>query len=130
MPVNTNNSGWAGWGYFGGLLMAVLGIAQGVLGVSELGQKKLFFVFTDKLVSNNFFTTWGWIDLVVGALLLIAGFSALHGSTMAKTIGSFFAGLAVLANLIFLPVYPLWSVLSVAVAVLIMYSLAVRSPSE
>ena len=130
MPANTNNSGWAGGGYFSGLLMVVLGAAQGILGVSELGQKKLFFVFTDKLVTNNYFLTWGWVDLVLGVFLLVAGLYALHGSSMAKVIGAFFAGLGVLANLVFLPVYPLWSVVAVVLGVFIMYSLVVRSANE
>jgi hypothetical protein len=128
MPVNTNDvSEWAGWAFFAGILMGGLGVAQAILGVSEIGQKKLLFVFQDKLVSNSYFLTWGWIDVVIGVLLVAAGFSMLHGGAWARIGGVFFAGLALIANLVFLPIYPLWAVVSIALSVFIIYSLVVRS---
>jgi hypothetical protein len=128
MPANNTNgvSGWAGWAFFGGVLMSGLGVAQAILGISEIGQKKLLFVFTDKLVTSGYFITWGWIDVVIGVLLVAAGFSMLHGGAWARIGGIFFAGLALIANLVFLPIYPLWAVVSIALSVFIIYSLVVR----
>ena len=111
---------------FSGVLMSGLGVAQAILGVSEIGQKKLLFVFSDKLVSNGYFLTWGWIDLIIGVLLVVAGFSMLHGGVWAKIGGTFFAGLALIANLVFLPIYPLWAVVSIALSIFVIYSLVVR----
>jgi hypothetical protein len=123
MPANNS---MAGWGFFGGSLLAIQGAAQVVMGISELGQQKLFFILGNPAVTHSTFVVWGWISVVLGVLLLIAGLSALHESAWSRMAGILFAGLALLASLVFLPVYALWAVLAAVVSTLTMYALAVR----
>ncbi len=129
MATNNNLNGWSGWGFFAGLLLTVQGIAQIIMGISELGQKRFFFILPNAVVTitNDSFVVWGWITVVVGALLLAAGFSALHRSTWSRVVGAFFAGLALLADLVFLPVYPLWAIVAGVISLLTIYALVVRT---
>jgi len=132
MATNNRINEWTGWGFFAGLLLTIQGIAQVIMGISELGQKKLFFILPNAgiPISSDSFTVWGWIAVVVGILLLAVGFSALHGSAWSRVIGAFIAGLALLANLVFLPVYPLWAIVAGVVSVLTIYALVVKTNSE
>ena len=129
MATNNNVSSWAGWGVFAGLLLSIQGVAQLIMGISELGQKKLFFILPNAGVpiSNDSYIVWGWIAVILGVLLLGVGFSALHGSSWSRVAGASVAGLALLANLVFLPVYPLWAIIAAVISALTIYALVVRT---
>jgi len=132
MATNNNLKDWTGWGFFAGLLLSIQGVAQVIMGISELSQKKLFFILSNAGVpiSNDTFVVWGWVSVILGVLLLGVGFSALHGSSWSRVVGAFFAGLALLASLVFLPVYPLWAVVAAVVSVLTIYALVVKTTVE
>ena len=68
-------------------------------------------------------TTWGWIHLAFGALLIIAGVFLFKGATWARWTAVVLAGLSAVVNFMWLPYYPLWGVLVIAVDVAIIGAL-------
>jgi hypothetical protein len=69
---------------------------------------------------------WGWVDLAIGVLVLAVGFSVLHGSTWARVIAVFFAGLSFLVNMAFLGVFPVWSIVAMVIDAFVIYALIVH----
>ncbi|GGU29357.1 hypothetical protein GCM10010274_15290 [Streptomyces lavendofoliae] len=115
--------GWATGGVmFAGVLMmveGVLGMLQGIAGIAEddvygrVGQ----YVFAFDV------SAWGWIHLVLGLLVAVIGAGILSGAEWAKAIGVALAALAVIANFIWLPYQPVWAIVSIAVAVFVIWAL-------
>jgi hypothetical protein len=69
-------------------------------------------------------TVWGWAQLLTGVLSVAAGFSALRGLTWARIVGIGLAGLSMVIQFLFTPHYPIWSLLVIAVDVVIIWALA------
>jgi len=69
-----------------------------------------------------------WVLLEYGAAL--AGLALFTGATWARAIGIFFAVLSATANFFFIPFYPFWSLLEIAMAVFVIWALAVWRPNR
>lgn len=118
-------TGWVGWVYFAGFLMLVKGVFQAFLGILALVNSTVYVLGNNRLVAFNF-TAWGWIHIALGVLLLTGAASVFSGRWWGRLIGSIMVSMSLLANLAFLPAYPLWSVLLVALDVVLLYALLVR----
>lgn len=68
-------------------------------------------------------TVWGWIHLVLGVAGLAVGIGLLTKQVWALVAGVMMAVLSALANFAFLPQYPLWSMVIIAVDVFIIWAL-------
>jgi hypothetical protein len=122
---NTEVTGWVGWVYFAGFMMLMMGFFQAVLGLTALLNDKFYLALHGKLLAFDF-TTWGWIHLVLGIVVLLAGMSLFSGSMWARVVGVLLATVSILVNFTFLSVYPLWSIVVMIVDVLIIYALTVH----
>jgi len=122
--------GWAVGGLiFASTMMIVLGIWQVFIGIAALAEDD-FFVVQDGYVYDLDVTAWGWIHLILGAVVGLAGFFLFTGSALARAVGIGLAGLAVVANFLFLPYYPVWSVVVIALAVFVIWALATVQPRD
>lgn len=68
-------------------------------------------------------TTWGWALLIIGITMLLAGFSVFSGSVLGRTWGVIVAAIAGMINFAFIPVYPLWSIITLVIDILVIYAL-------
>ena len=123
-PKNTP-TGWVGWIYFAGILLLVRSVLQGFFGIVALTHSSFYVVNQSQLAVYNF-TTWGWVHLAMSLVLLIAGFSVLSGHLFGRVVAMIVIGLSLVANLIFLPAYPVWSIAAVVIDALILYALVVH----
>ena len=78
-----------------------------------------------KVVSVDY-TTWGWVHLIVGVVVVLAGSAVMTGAMWARIVGICLACLSVILNIAFLAAYPVWSVTIIALDVLAIYALAVH----
>jgi hypothetical protein len=123
----TTTSGWAvSLVVFAGVMMIMLGIFHALEGLTAILKDK-FFVFTPNnyLISVDV-TGWGWIHLIGGAVVAVAGFFVFSGAVWARTIGIILAVLSAIANFLFVPYYPFWSLLMIAVDIFVIWALAVH----
>ena len=125
MTDQTNVSGWAGWVAFVGILMVVVGFFQGLMGLLALLNGNFFVVDAGSLVVFNM-ATWGWIHLLVGALLAVAGLSVLKGNAFGRTVGALLAVLSLVGTLALVAASPVWSVIVIALDLLVLYGLVVH----
>ena len=119
-------TGWVGWLFFAGVIMILVGIFQAIAGLVALFNSSYFLVPSADLVVAVNYTGWGWVHLIAGILLLLAGFGVLTGQTWARVVGVVLAGISALLNIAFLAAYPLWSVVVIALDVIIIYALCVH----
>jgi hypothetical protein len=83
-----------------------------------------FYVTTPDYVFQFDATTWGWIHLLIGIVVGLAGFGVLRGNLAARILGISLAVLSALANFLFIPYYPFWSITIIAVDIFVIWALA------
>jgi hypothetical protein len=69
-------------------------------------------------------TTWGWIVLIAGIVVFLAGFGVLAGALWARIVGITLASLSALANFFFIPFYPIWALMIITLDVFVIWALA------
>jgi hypothetical protein len=116
-------SSWAvGWIYFAAVMMILVGIFHAIAGLVALFDDK-FYVTTPKYVFQFDATQWGWIHLIIGILVAVAGLAVLNGSVVARTVGVFMAAISAIAGFAWLPYNPVWGVVIIAIAVAVIWAL-------
>jgi hypothetical protein len=68
-------------------------------------------------------TAWGWIHLLLGILIFAAGLGLFAGQVWARVVGVGLALLSAIATFGFIPYYPFWSVLIIALAIGVIWAL-------
>jgi len=120
----TAASGWAfGFILFAGIMMIMAGGFQAFSGLVALFENE-FYVATRNYLFQFDATAWGWIHLIGGLLVMLAGFAVIAGQTWARVVGIILAVLSALANFTFIPYYPFWAIIVIAVDVFIIWALA------
>lgn len=122
MPVK-EPSGWAvGWTAFAGIMMVMMGGWWILAGLVALINRS-FFVLTQDYIFKFSTVTWGWIHLIVGALVLAAGLSLFSGAVWARVVGVIIALIAGLVAFAWLPWYPIWAILFITVSASVIWAL-------
>jgi hypothetical protein len=126
LPQPAPPSGWAiGWTVFASFMMVLQGCWWILAGLVALFNSE-FYVIGNEYVFQFDVTTWGWIHLIVGAVILAAGVALFSGATWARGVGVIVASLAMLIAFAWLPYYPIWALLFIGVSAAVIWSLTVH----
>lgn len=126
MPTQNNTpTGWVGWAYFASFMMMLSGVLQGIAGLTGIFKSNYYLVTQGHLLVFNF-TTWGWINLVLGIVIFMAGLELLRGAMWARVVAVVLATLSFIANMGFFNAYPWWSLIVMVIDVLVIYALTVH----
>jgi hypothetical protein len=116
-------SGWAVGGLtFAGVMMVLIGSFQIIAGLVAIIDDG-FYVVTQNYTFDIDTTAWGWIHLLLGIVILLSGFYLFAGRAWAAVTAIVLAILSAIANFFFIPYYPFWSLLMIALAVWVIWSL-------
>ena len=120
-------TGWVGWIIFAAVFMVTIGALNAIQGLAALFRDEDYWVtaLNGHVVTFNI-TTWGWIHLLFGILLVIVGILLMRGSTFARVLGIAVVGLNMVAQFAFAPLYPFWALILIALDIVIMYALIVH----
>jgi hypothetical protein len=119
-------SAWAGGlSIFAGAVMVTLGLFQFFEGLSAVLKDKVY-VSTRDYVYQFDITTWGWIHLVLGIVIVLVGGAVLAGQAWAYVTGMILAGLSALTNFMFIPYYPVWAIVIIGFDIAVIWALCVR----
>jgi hypothetical protein len=110
-----------GWVMFAGVLLMLLGTLNFIEGIAAVS-KSHFFVGNAHYVVGDL-KAWGWTVLIVGVIQGLAGLGILIKNQFARWLGVAIAVLNSIAQLMFIPAYPFWSLSLFALDVLVMYGL-------
>ncbi len=96
-----------------GVLMVLIGIMHAIQGLVALANDD-FYVIGQEYVFEFDVTAWGWIHLIGGVIVLLAGIALFQGAVWARTLAVVIASISILLNFMWLPYYPLWSLVVIA----------------
>lgn len=123
-------SGWTiGFAVLAGSLMVLAGTFQLLQGLAAIFAQNFFVVGQDYLYKINV-TTWGWVHLIVGSIVAIAGMYVFSGQGWARGIGIVLALVSAVANFFYIPYYPVWSIIIIALDIAVIWALAIYGPEE
>lgn len=119
-----SESGWVSGGVvFAATMMILVGVFQFFEGLAAVIDDE-FYVVLPNYTYNLDTSAWGWIHLIIGALVVLAGIYLLRGSAVAGGVAIGLALLAAIANFFFIPYYPLWSLLVIALSVFVIWAVS------
>lgn len=119
-------SAWAaGYAAFAGIVLIMVGFFQAVAGLAAIVDDT-FYVVGREYVFQFDATTWGWIHLIIGVVVLLAGFGIFSGNVLARTVGVLAAAASGLAAFMWLPWYPVWGVVIIALDIAIIWALTMH----
>ena len=90
------------------VFMIMIGVFQAIQGLVALVNDS-FYVVGAEYVFEFDVTTWGWIHLILGTVAALAGFALFQGAVWARTVAVLMASVSIIANFMWIPYYPLWS---------------------
>ena len=104
-----------------GILMVLSGTFQAIQGMVALFSNE-FFVVGDDYVFEFDVTQWGWVHLVLGIVVAVAGAALFVGEMWARVLAVVLACLSIIANFTWLPYYPVWSMVVIAFNVFVIWA--------
>ena len=119
-------SGWAiGWTAFAGILMIMMGFWWIISGFVALLDSE-FYVVSQRWILQFNIATWGWIHLILGIVILASGCGVFLGAIWARIVGVILAVVAAVLSFAWLPYYPVWAILFIAISVAVVWALTVH----
>jgi hypothetical protein len=116
-------SGWAAGGVgFAAVMMLMIGVFQIVAGVAAIVEDD-FFVVGREYAFDLDVSAWGWLHLIIGVVLVFAGLGLFGGQGWAGVTAIILATLSAVANFFFIPYYPFWAILVIALDVWVIWAL-------
>jgi hypothetical protein len=119
-------SGWVGWVVFAAVILMIHGTFTAIQGLSAIFRDDAYWVTNGGEVLTFNVTSWGWIHLILGILGVIVGYLLLQGSTFARVIGIALVSLNLISQFAYLPLYPFWGMVGIAVGFFVLYALIVH----
>jgi hypothetical protein len=118
---------WTGWISFAAWLMIIIGSLEFFEGLIAVIRDK-YYVLTPNQIIVFDMTTWGWITLIWGIVLVLAGFALGSGASWARWFTIVVASLNILGQLGFVgsAQYPLWALTVLALTVVVLWALIVH----
>lgn len=110
---------------FAGILMVLAGAFHFVQGLVALANDT-FYVVGSEYVFEFDVTAWGWIHLVAGVVVALAGLALLQGAMWARVIAVALASLSLIANFMWMPYYPIWSLTVIAFDLLVIWAVVMH----
>jgi hypothetical protein len=123
-PENYSDAA-VGWTIFASILLIMIGVFQAISGLVAI-VNDTFYVVGQEWIFKFDISTWGWVHLLIGLVVALAGFFLFRGAMWARVVGIVVAAIAAIANFAWLPWYPLWSVIIITVSVFVIWALSVH----
>lgn len=121
-PRSGGGGAAAGWMVFAAVMMIFVGVTTILQGIAAIAKDDVFVATRDYVYQLNL-TGWGWVHLILGIIFVLAGLALFQGSTWARYVGVALATLGMVANFMWLPYYPFWALLLIAVDIVVIWAL-------
>jgi hypothetical protein len=122
VPSDPNYSpGAVGVTVFAGVIMVLGGSLQALQGIVALANDT-FYVVGEEYLFEFDVTSWGWIHLIMGIIVALAGVALFQGAVWARTVAVIIASVSIIANFLWMPYYPIWSLTVIAFDVFVIWA--------
>ena len=115
----TERTGWTGWITFAGVMLIIGGSLGLIFGIIAAVNDN-WVVFTNRGQVSLDLSTWGWVHIILGAIVVLAGFGVFTGNILARIVAVAVAVVSMIANFLWLPVYPVWAIIIITIDVIVM----------
>ena len=122
-------TGWVGWIAFAAVMMLIAGFFNVIDGLAAIFSDQVFVAGDAGIVVLDL-TAWGWWNTIVGAVLIAAGFALFRGALWARLTAIVAVVVNVITQALFLPAYPVWSLLIILVDVFVLWALMVHGEEQ
>lgn len=121
-----------GWKTFAAILVILAGSFNVIDGLVAVTNKSAFSgtASGDQLPLTNKIETWGWVVLILGIIMILAGFSLIGGATWARAVVIIVASVNAFIQLAYMAHFPGWSFMMILVDILVIYGVAVHGGRE
>jgi hypothetical protein len=106
---------------FAAVLLLVLGFFNMIYGIAAIANSHVFTANAHYVIGD--LRAWGWITLILSVLQLVAAVGILAGNQLARWFAVAVVGLNAIDMMFFLPSYPFWALVIIAVDVVALYGL-------
>ena len=113
----------SGWVTFAITLFFVLGAMNVIHGIAILANAE-WIVFTASGAWLLDFSTWGWVNLILGVVQVFVGWGLMNRSEWARVTGIVLAMIGCIIALFAIPIYATWGILAFALSLLVLYALS------
>lgn len=125
----------SGWVTFAGIMILLVGAFNFIDGIVAIVNSHYYAYYytvngsqtatVHHLVFGSSIAAWGWAMLIGGVIEALVALAILAGQSWAAVVGIIVATLNAIGQLMMIGIYPWWSVIAIAVDVLVIYGLAV-----
>jgi molecular chaperone DnaJ len=130
--VTAGLGGWHATGrgllVFASVLLLVTGVVSLVGGIAAFSGAQILIAGARSVSSG--LRAWGWVMAILGAVQLVTAAGVWAGSQLARWLAVAAVGLTAIGQMFFIPAYPLWSVLIVAVDAVALWELCAHGSRE
>ena len=108
------------------IMAAVFMIITGTLGLLEglaAVIKGSFYVVLPNYAFSMSATGWGVVHLILGGLVVVAGIALFTDHLWARIVGATLAAFMIVANFVYLPYYPVWAIVIIALNAFVIWAL-------
>lgn len=117
------STGWTGWISFAGVILIINGAFSGLQGLVALTGPDTYYLSTSGALFIFDAKGWGWWNLALGVFLILTAVALFSGATWARIAAVVVAGVSAIVQLMLIPAQPWWSLIVIAIDVLIIYAL-------
>ena len=111
-----------GWIFFASMMMVLIGVFHIFIGIGGIAEDDIY-VKGENYIFQFDVTTWGWIHLIVGLIILFAAFGLYSGAVWARTVGVIMALVSAFVGFAWMPYFPIWGIVFVAIAMSVIWAL-------
>jgi hypothetical protein len=120
--IRTGTTRWTGWVAFAGVMLIIGGILNAFYGLIAVLNDE-WVVWGNRASVYLDISQWGWIHLIMGLVVVLAGVGVFSGNFLARSVGVIAASASLITNFAFVPAYPIWSLVVVAIDVIVIWAL-------
>ena len=111
----------SGWVTFAGVLLLIVGTLNIIEGIAAIDRASFFVANTHYIAGD--LRAWGWTVLFIGIAEVLIGLGVMARNQFARWAGVTVLGLNAIAQLMFIPAYPFWSLAIFSLDILAIYGL-------
>jgi hypothetical protein len=120
--TGTQPTGWTGWAAFAGVMMIIGGSISAFQGLVAVINDE-WVVWGNQANLYLDISQWGWVHLIIGLIVVAAGFGIFSGNVLARTVGVIIAAVSMVSNFLWLPAFPVWAIIIITVDALVIWAL-------
>jgi hypothetical protein len=114
--------------YFAAIVLLVLGFFNMIYGIAAIANSHVFTANAHYVIGD--LRAWGWVTLILSVLQLVAAGGILAGNQLARWFAVAVVGLNAIDMMFFVPAYPFWALMIIAVDVVALYGLCAYGSRE